>query len=453
MRNNWQNILDYLRGRLTSKEAHRVERDALDDPFLSDALEGLEDHDSRLIEKDLAELKGRLQQRSEKRIYWPAIAAAVALLITSGLVWFFWPEMDKPDSVATTEQVEEDAVADTISEAALEAKQQHDTTMDQQNIALADEPVKEVNDQPISPRQGKSIKEESEEELAYLDLVIEELRTEPMGTPEDDIEGKIPEVEPLALNDLTDKDETRSKKMAKNEITGDASEGVMMEEAEISAPKAKAGRSELTASASEVVEPTEISGVVLSSDDGAPIPGVNVILKGKSTGTITDINGQFEIDIPKNTDNPILVFSFIGMSTEEIAIDENEGYLEVMMAADIKALSEVVVSGYGVDSRENAPVRIGPRPEGGFRALKKHIRDSQQLPEGFEEKKGFVKLSLSIDASGEIDDMIVESYSDERLINEAIRLVRSGPEWQPGTVDGNPQTMKVSLKVKFKDNE
>jgi len=82
---------------------------------LSDALEGLEDHDSRLIEKDLAELKGRLQQRSEKRIYWPAIAAAVALLITSGLVWFFWPEMDKPDSVATTEQVEEFRDADTIS--------------------------------------------------------------------------------------------------------------------------------------------------------------------------------------------------------------------------------------------------------------------------------------------------------------------------------------------------
>ena len=61
----------------------------------------------------------------------------------------------------------------------------------------------------------------------------------------------------------------------------------------------------------------EISGTVTSSD-GAPIPGVTIVLKGTSSGTITDIDGKFAISVP--ADISTIIVSYIGMLTQEVEI-------------------------------------------------------------------------------------------------------------------------------------
>jgi TonB-linked SusC/RagA family outer membrane protein len=94
-----------------------------------------------------------------------------------------------------------------------------------------------------------------------------------------------------------------------------------------------------------------ISGKV-SADNGEGLPGVSILLKGTSVGVTTDSDGKFNFTIPDNQSNPVLVFSFIGYLTQEIPVG-NQTTLDVKLIADVKALSEVVVVGYGTQKRES----------------------------------------------------------------------------------------------------
>ncbi|MEO1050441.1 MAG: SusC/RagA family TonB-linked outer membrane protein [Bacteroidota bacterium] len=85
-----------------------------------------------------------------------------------------------------------------------------------------------------------------------------------------------------------------------------------------------------------------ISGQVTAVDDGSALPGVNVILKGTTTGTITDADGNYKISVPNATG--VLVFSFIGYTAKEVPIGSSD-VIDVSLAADITQLSEVVVTG------------------------------------------------------------------------------------------------------------
>ena len=93
----------------------------------------------------------------------------------------------------------------------------------------------------------------------------------------------------------------------------------------------------------------EIDGQVLNSA-GEPLPGVNVIIKGTTEGTITNVEGKFSIaNVPEDG---ILVFSFIGMLTEEIPVG-NQTQINITLVDDIVGLDEVVVIGYGSMKRRD----------------------------------------------------------------------------------------------------
>jgi len=90
-----------------------------------------------------------------------------------------------------------------------------------------------------------------------------------------------------------------------------------------------------------------ITGTVVDKQ-GIPLPGVSIVLKGTTTGTITDVNGNYHLaDVP---DNGILVFSFIGMATQEITL-AGSSKVDVQMVEDSLGLDEVVVVGYGTQKK------------------------------------------------------------------------------------------------------
>ena len=91
-----------------------------------------------------------------------------------------------------------------------------------------------------------------------------------------------------------------------------------------------------------------VVGKVTSAEDGAPLPGVSVVVKGTSKGTSTDANGLFDLSIP-NPKGTTLVFSFVGVATQEIKLG-NESELNVSMVSDSRLLTEVVVTGSGVET-------------------------------------------------------------------------------------------------------
>ncbi len=87
-----------------------------------------------------------------------------------------------------------------------------------------------------------------------------------------------------------------------------------------------------------------VTGKVTSTDDGSVLPGVNVVVKGSTNGTVTDANGEFKISVPGS--GGILVFSFIGMSTQEEDIGARS-VVDLQMKTDVKQLQEVVVNAIG----------------------------------------------------------------------------------------------------------
>ncbi|MEO7216384.1 MAG: SusC/RagA family TonB-linked outer membrane protein, partial [Mucilaginibacter sp.] len=93
-----------------------------------------------------------------------------------------------------------------------------------------------------------------------------------------------------------------------------------------------------------------ITGKVISADSGEPIPGVNVRLKGTTIGSVTGVDGNYSITAAPGN---ILVFSFLGFSTQEINVKQ-AGAINVKLSSTSSNLNEVVVVGYGTAKRKDA---------------------------------------------------------------------------------------------------
>jgi TonB-linked SusC/RagA family outer membrane protein len=89
-----------------------------------------------------------------------------------------------------------------------------------------------------------------------------------------------------------------------------------------------------------------VSGRVTSTEDGSPLPGVNVVVKGTANGTVTDTNGNYRLSVPSA--DASIVFSFIGLETKEIAVGDRS-VIDVSLALDITQLSELVVTALGIE--------------------------------------------------------------------------------------------------------
>lgn len=93
-----------------------------------------------------------------------------------------------------------------------------------------------------------------------------------------------------------------------------------------------------------------VSGTVTEQSTSVPLPGVNVVIKGTSTGTSTDFDGKYQIDV-KNGD--VLVFSYVGYQAKEIVYNK-QTTLDVQLSEDAAQLDEVVIIGYGTTTVKDA---------------------------------------------------------------------------------------------------
>lgn len=95
----------------------------------------------------------------------------------------------------------------------------------------------------------------------------------------------------------------------------------------------------------------EITGKVVSADDGGAIPGTSVSLKGTTLGTITDMDGMYRLKVPQ--DAKTLVFTFVGMKTQEVMIN-NQSIVNVTLTSDNISVDEVVVTALGISREKKA---------------------------------------------------------------------------------------------------
>jgi len=106
----------------------------------------------------------------------------------------------------------------------------------------------------------------------------------------------------------------------------------------------------------QVLAQRTITGTVTSAEDGNGIPGVSVIVKGTTVGTLTDIEGKYSLNVPKEATT--LVFSFVGMKKQEMAITASNA-MDVVMQSEAIDVEGVVVVGYGVMRKSDVTGSVG----------------------------------------------------------------------------------------------
>lgn len=97
-----------------------------------------------------------------------------------------------------------------------------------------------------------------------------------------------------------------------------------------------------------IIQTRNVSGMVVTPE-GEALPGVNVVVKGTTTGTVTNVEGRYSLEVPENA---LLVFSSVGYADQEIQVG-NRSVIDVQMTEDIQQLEELVVIGYGTREKKD----------------------------------------------------------------------------------------------------
>lgn len=174
-----------------------------------------------------------------------------------------------------------------------------------------------------------------------------------------------------------------------------------------------------------------VKGVV-SDNTGAPLPGVSVVLKGTQVGTQTDLNGRYTL---KAKADGILVFSYIGFNTNEVAV-KNSAVINVTLLDNTTGLNEVVVIGYGTQKKASVTGAIST-------VSANDLKDQQvtRLDDALEGRTAGVLVTQSTGAPGAQPSVIIRGYNS--LSNSNPLYVVDGQVWDNGGYDSiNPNDIE-----------
>lgn len=204
----------------------------------------------------------------------------------------------------------------------------------------------------------------------------------------------------------------------------------------------------------------KVQGQVLEKSTNTPVVGANVIIKGTTSGTITDLDGNFVISMPVGA---TLSVSYINMKTKELTITEKLigkiKSLKVYLEGEITTKTqEVVVVGYGggEEASDEVPVFqvVEEMPEfpGGMGECLKFLGKNIKYPVEAQKAgvQGKVIVQFVVEKDGNIANPKVVRSIDPDLDGEAIRVISIMPKWKPGMQKGQPVRVKYTVPVTFR---
>ncbi len=431
-------IEKYLKGELTPAERNALERKALHDPFLADALEGAEQIKAEDFLKDVDALNEKVADKKIITVWmWPArIAAGLAIIAISSFI--IWTVM-KPE-VAQELAFEKSEPVVTPSAAA-------DSTTPATGVPSSP-PVEQpgagpaMRDKDVATRSG-ALSTKPTSENAVESIVKNESGTDDMIAGAEQAKGEEIKADEIAASEsvaqAVEKEVEISRAKASDDMERKSAK--KKDAAPTAADKREAGLASSTLA-------NVIRGQVTAVEDGSALPGVNVIIKGTTTGTVTDALGNYEVTI--DTSNPTLVYSFIGLQSTEVKADRQE--VNVQMVMDVTQLSEVVTVGYGAQAGESYPPTVDlAHPEIGNKAFKQYLEKNLHYPEQAKGNKteGRVTVQFTVEANGALTNFIILRGIGSGCDEELIRLIKEGTKWVPTKKDNVPVQDKAKVRLKF----
>ena len=404
-------LLDYIRGLRKGKEAHRLERESMQDPFLADAMDGysqVEGNHEQRIEK----LRMQVSAHSAKKKNTYAITWSIAACLAIGFgisSYFLFLKKSMTDEVF----IAKESVSSKLAEPAVPPTPAIPATptvpaTPQKEIALATAKVK-TDSTPISEITARQA--DKKDMIAKIQATSQPQQGEPMAT--------VPVME-----------EVSEETAALQEVVA------TMDTFESESDK----KMKLAKVATILPQNNMIKGRV-TDEKGEPLIGASVTYKGTNIGTITNMNGEFSL--VKKDDKKRLTAEYIGYDPVEIRVDTSRTML-IAMNENKQALNEVVVVGYGakknkksttlgsvVKVEEQAEKEITPQPVIGKRSYQKYLKENLVCPtdEKCAQVKGKVVLTFLVNKEGRPFYIKVKESLCESADKEAIRLIQEGPDW------------------------
>ncbi len=384
------NLKDYIHGKRYGKEANRLEREAMNDPFLQDAIDGYDSVPGNHVEA-LEKLEKRFAPRPEridKRVWLWAAAAALVLLIG---IPFLLRQPDRKDvQVASTEPKQEKIAAATL---------QKDSVLVTENF---DTKKKEMPQSTVRKEERKPTEKEIPEPVVTETITSKEvsavstrdLAETAVDTPASPISEKLAErvagVAVAAQNKATPAREIRTR---------------------------------------GVSSPVESNKMLvqgrLVDENNEPLIGATINLKNSTLGTVTDIDGNFAFVIPKETEGNLLA-SYIGYENKEIPLKNQIG--DVVMKADTELLSEAVVVGFGTQRKTSTVGSVSKTPVFGETEFKKFFEknyDKTVCPN----RPISIKVEFYVNGQGQPGSIAIKENSCQKLETEIKRLLLGSPPW------------------------
>ena len=407
-------LLDYIRGLRKGKEAHRLEKESMQDPFLADAMDGYNqvegNHEQRIEKLRMQVSAHSAKKKSTYAITW---SIAACLIIGFGISsYFLFLKKSMTDEVF----IAEESVSTKLAEPAAPLTPAIPATptvpaTPQKEIALATTKVK-TDSTPISEITARQADKK--------DMIAEiQTTSQPQGAPV----AAVPMME-----------EVSEETAALQEVV-----------ATIDTFESESDKKMKLAKVATILPQNNMIKGRVTNEKGEPLIGASVTYKGTNIGTITNMNGEFSL--VKKDDKKRLTAQFIGYDPVEIRVDTSRTML-IAMNENKQALNEVVVVGYGakknkksvtagtvVKGNEQANKDITPQPVIGKRKFQKYLKENLVRPtdEKCAQVKGKVVLTFLVNKEGRPFSIKVKESLCESSDKEAIRLIQEGPDWIYGT--------------------
>lgn len=400
-------LLDYIRGLRKGKEAHRLEKESMKDPFLADAMDGysqVEGNHEEQIEKLRMQVSAHTARHTDsskkKNSYAITWSIAACLVIGIGISTYF---LFLKKSMAD-------------------------------DVFIAKEDIPSAVFEPVTPKEETSslaeakMKQDSTHEVIVKQADKKNIVAKSKTTPK-------PQSAPVAATPVIE------------EATGEetAGQAIMLEETIVTDTDTSRSKVHQMKVAKAAIPNRNLIKGKVTDEKGQPIIGASVAYTGTNTGTITDLNGEFALK--KEEGNKELTAQFIGYEPVEIPVDTSRTML-IAMNEDKQTLDEVMVVGYGSSKKSTvtgASAKVSsktkdkyqtPQPVIGKRKYKKYLEENLIRPndEKCKDVKGEVVLAFFVDKEGKPQNITVVHGLCESADKEAIRLVKEGPKWTFGNL-------------------
>lgn len=449
-------IEKYLSGELSDPEMHAMERAALDDPFLADALEGIVIHrnlpEQPSFRQDMDSLQKRLDDRVSRRKsrILPLVvryAAAVILLLGVGVMtWYSLDSKKMANAPLAAGKVEVPQQQTPISQATTPAAAAADSTSltlaDGKDVALSDEKTAFKKDAGRISRQRKTATADQDPTYYKNNLYnLAKQRAAPQAnnTANNLANGFLNNnTRPILSDSLFPRRDSSRNIM----IRGIASGVTGQREGDLAA---------LKKSSDQLV----FRGKVLNTQN-LPLAGATLSFK-KGQGyykTVTDANGSFTVRLPRyDTTSRTVAVNYVGYEQGFLNLNTDDRTGNVILLKPQQAsLNEVVVSGYGDKRKEltrtniNAvppPLSQTAVPAEGWPSYTNYLASNKNSSQIDTTIRGYESISFIVNKKGELSHFRVEQSLSPAHDSLAIRLVREGPPWK--LLKGKKEKARVIL--------